>query len=182
MQVCLNHSRCPTADTATDFVKEQYLGVYKSFYDFASRYYGIYNLLTVSQVNPAAYKALYPIHVFDVLKQSERLIEGVVDLTVKMEFSANVPADTQAYARLILDGTAIEMEHNGEVVVVRRFIYNCQEAVLAFNPSPPFYLKNGRDCELAMVNLETYYSFANIGTDNNSLKWSGDGGTAWALL
>ena len=58
MQVCLNHSRYPSADMATDFVKEQYAGVYKSFYDFASRYYGIDKLLAVSQVNPAAYKAL----------------------------------------------------------------------------------------------------------------------------
>ena len=55
-----------------------------------------------SQVNPAAYKALYPIHVFDVSKQSERLTEGV-DLTVKMEFSENVPANTQAYALVISD-------------------------------------------------------------------------------
>ena len=36
MQVCFNHSRYPTADTATDFVKEQSVGVYKSFYDLAS--------------------------------------------------------------------------------------------------------------------------------------------------
>ena len=72
MQVCLNLSMYPSADTTTYFVKEQYVGVYKSFYDFASRYYGIDNLLTGSQVNPAAYKALYPIHVFDVSKQSER--------------------------------------------------------------------------------------------------------------
>ena len=83
MQVCLNHSRCPTADMATDFVKEQYVGVYKSFYDFASRHYGIDNLLAGSQVRPAAYKGLYPIHVFDVSKQSERLVEGVLDLTEK---------------------------------------------------------------------------------------------------
>ena len=50
---------------ATDFVNEQYVGVYKSFYDFASRYYGIDYQLSGSQVNSAAYKALYPIHVFD---------------------------------------------------------------------------------------------------------------------
>ena len=35
MHVCLNHSRYPSADTATDFAKEQYAGVYKSFYDFS---------------------------------------------------------------------------------------------------------------------------------------------------
>ena len=37
--------------------------------DFASRYYGIDSLLAGSQVNPAACKTLYPIHVFDVSKQ-----------------------------------------------------------------------------------------------------------------
>ena len=103
MQVCLNRSRYPSACRATDFVKEQYAGVYNSFYDFATRYYGIDNLLAGSQVNPAAYKALYPIHMFDVSKQSERLPEGVVDLTVKMEFSESVPANTQVYAFVIND-------------------------------------------------------------------------------
>ena len=48
--------------------------------------------------------------------------------------------------------------------------------------TPSLYLKNGRDYELAMVNLETYYSFANIGADNSSLKWSGDGGKTWTAL
>ena len=44
---------------------------------FLSDIYGIDNLLAGSQVNAAAYKALYPIHVFDVSKQSELLTEGV---------------------------------------------------------------------------------------------------------
>ena len=47
--------------------------------------------------------------------------------------------------------------------------------------TPHLYL-NGRDYELAMVNLETYYSFANIRADNNSLKWSSDGGKTWTAL
>ena len=56
-------------------------------------------------MNPATFKSLYPIHVFDVSKQSERLTEGVIDLTVRMEFSANVPANTriQVYAFIISD-------------------------------------------------------------------------------
>ena len=33
---------------ATYFTKEQYAGVYKSFYDFASRYYGKDNLMAGS--------------------------------------------------------------------------------------------------------------------------------------
>ena len=87
---------------ATDFTKEKYDGVYKSFSDFASRYYGI-NLLTGSRVSSVTFKSLYPIHVFEVSKQSERLTEGVLDLTVRMEVSANVPANTQAYALVISD-------------------------------------------------------------------------------
>ena len=103
MQVMLNHSRYPPVDMPTDFVTEKYAGVYESFYDFASRYYGIDNLLAGSAVNPIAFKSLYPIHVFDISKQSELLTEGVVDLTVRMEFSVAVPANTQAYALVISD-------------------------------------------------------------------------------
>ena len=46
-------------------------------------------------VNPIALKSLYPIHVFDVSKQSD------ADLTVRMEFSVAVTANTQAYALVI---------------------------------------------------------------------------------
>ena len=54
-------------------------------------------------MSPAAFKSLSPIHILDVSEQSERLTEGVVDLTVRMEFSANVPANTQSYALVISD-------------------------------------------------------------------------------
>ena len=58
MQVWLNHSRYPSVDMATNFDKCQYAGVYKSFYDFASRYYGIDNLLAGSAVSPSTFKSL----------------------------------------------------------------------------------------------------------------------------
>ena len=103
MQVMLNHSRYPSVDMRTYFAKEQFVGVYKSFYDFTSIYYAVDNLLAGSAVNPIAFKSLYPTHVFDVSKQGERLTEGVVDLTVRMEFSVAVPANTQAYAHVISD-------------------------------------------------------------------------------
>ena len=95
MQEWLNHYRYPSLDMTTDFAKGQFAGVYKSFYHFSSRYYEIDNLLTGSAVSSPTFKSLYPIHVFDVSKQSERLTEGVVD---RMEFSVNVLANTQAYA------------------------------------------------------------------------------------
>ena len=76
MEVWLNHYRYPPVDMATDFAKEQFAGIYKSFYDFASRYYGIDNLLDGRAVNPT-FKSLYPIHVFDVSKQSDGQKDGI---------------------------------------------------------------------------------------------------------
>ena len=48
--------------------------------------------------------------------------------------------------------------------------------------NPPLYLQVNRNYELAMVNLERYYSFANIQGDNNSFKWSVDNGKTWIIL
>ena len=112
MQVCLNHFRYPTADMATEFVKEQYVGVYNSFY------YGVDNLLACSQVNYVAYKSLYPIHVFEVSMQSERLTEGVVDHTVNMEFSANVPANTQQAYALVISDRMLKFKSDGSKMSV----------------------------------------------------------------
>ena len=47
--------------------------------------------------------------------------------------------------------------------------------------SPPLNLQANRDDELAMVNLEAYYSFANVRKGDNSFKWSIDEGMTWTL-
>ena len=79
------------------------------------------------------------------------------------------------------------MEHLEEVVLVRAKTKDSFTIVVAGRSAsiqtvftPLLYLKNGY--ELAMVNLETYCSFTNIRVDNNSLKWSGDGGKTWTTL
>ena len=67
---------------------------------------------------------------------------------------------------------------NYSVTLVSEGIANIQTT---FNP--PLYLQANRNYELAMVNLETYYSFANFREgDNNSFKWSVDGGKTWTIL
>ena len=49
--------------------------------------------------------------------------------------------------------------------------------------SPPLYLQANHNYELAMVNVEMYDSFADIQEgDNNSFKWSVDGGKTWTIL
>ena len=49
------------------------------------------------------FKDLYPIMVFDVSKQSERLKSGVVDIQIKAIFNNPVPAETEAFAVVISD-------------------------------------------------------------------------------
>jgi len=56
-----------------------------------------------TQVNIAAYKSLFSIIVFDVRRQNETLKTAVMDIPVKFEFSAAVPANTTAYSILISD-------------------------------------------------------------------------------
>ena len=106
MQVSLNHSRYSSVDMATDFIMEKYAGVYKSIL-LAD---GIDNLLTGSGVKPSTFKSLYPFHVFNVSKQSERLTEGVVGLTVLMDFSVNVSVNTQA---LVISDRMLKLENDG---------------------------------------------------------------------
>ena len=48
--------------------------------------------------------------------------------------------------------------------------------------NPPLYLQANCNYELAMVNLETYYSFANIQEVDNLLKWSADDGNTWTIF
>ena len=61
---------------------------------FRSKFYNMDELVSNPNIKPLDYKYLYPIFVFDVSKQSEK---------VKASFSANVPANTQAYAVVISD-------------------------------------------------------------------------------
>ena len=103
MHVILNSTRYPAIDSNVDFLKQQYSKFFKEMSDFGRRYYGMDSMMCSSSVQPISYKDLFPIFVFDVSKQSERLNQGVVDISIKMEFKANVAANTQAYALVISD-------------------------------------------------------------------------------
>ena len=81
------------------------------------------------------------------------------------------------------------MEHRIKEVMVRTkpkysftLVVSDNSANIQTTFSPPLNLQANRDYELAMVNLETYYSFANIREGCNSFKWSIDKGKTWTLL
>jgi len=101
--VTLNAERYPMSDIITNFDKNEYMKLYSMFDDFKKEYYGIDSLVGGTQVNVAAYRSLFPIIVFDVRKQNEKLKTGVTDIQVRFEFGAAVPANTVAYSIIISD-------------------------------------------------------------------------------
>ena len=71
--------------------------------DFPRDFYGIDPLVSGGAITPLAYKDLFPLFVFNVSNQSERINQGVVNVTVKMQFSENVGDNARAYALVIRD-------------------------------------------------------------------------------
>ena len=101
--VTLNSTRYPAVDYQLNFDQQKYSRMYKEAADFRKNYFGMDELISNSNINPADYKTLFPLFVFDVSKQSERLKNGITDITIKANFSANVPAATEAFAVVISD-------------------------------------------------------------------------------
>ena len=113
MSVVLNSVKYPLLDANANFTKHQYTQFYKHMTDFARDYYGMDSMVGASAIQPLAYKELTPLYVFNVSKQSERLNQGVVDITVDMQFSANVGANTKAYA-LVISGSRLKLQSDGK--------------------------------------------------------------------
>ena len=101
--VLLNNQRYPAMDYHIDFPKNHYNELYREFYQFMQKFYGIGDSVTSTSVDPIAYKHLFPLIVYDVSRQSERIKQAVIDITVQCYFSANVPEKTKAYCLMISD-------------------------------------------------------------------------------
>ena len=101
--VMLNSMRYPTADYNISFLGQKYSRVYGDAAEFRSKFFNMDELISNPNITPSNYRSLYPLFLFDVSKQSEKLKYSTTDIQIKMHFSANVPADTQAYAVIISD-------------------------------------------------------------------------------
>ena len=101
--VLLNNDRYPLNDFETNFAKNHYDHLFHEFSSFIQKYYKVDDMITSTLVDPVTYKECFPIILFDVSKQSDRLKTGVTDITLKCHFSANVPASTIAHAVMISD-------------------------------------------------------------------------------
>ena len=74
------------------------------------KFYNMDELVSNHNINPVDYRNLYPLFVFDVTKQSEKLKTAVSDIHVKIRFNSNPalnavgnPVNTMAYAVIISD-------------------------------------------------------------------------------
>ena len=112
MRVVMNDTEYPALDMNTNFTKNQYTQFYNMMSDFPRDFYGIDPLVSGGAITPLAYKDLFPLFVFNVSKQSERINQGVVDVTVKMQFSQNIGANARAYA-LIISDRRLKLESDG---------------------------------------------------------------------
>ena len=101
--VMLNSMRYPTADYNISFLGQKYSRVYGDVAEFRSKFFNMDELISSPNINPTEYRNLYPLFLFDVSKQSEKLKYSTTDIQIKMHFSAGIPANTQAYAVIISD-------------------------------------------------------------------------------
>ena len=103
MYATLNSTRYPGVDYNMSFPKQQFSRAYGDVAAFRSKFYHMDELVSNPNITPSDYKTLYPLFVFDVSRQSERLKNSVTDVVIKMQFNVNVPADTEAFAVIISD-------------------------------------------------------------------------------
>ena len=99
----LNSVRYPTTDYNISFLAQKFSRVYGDVAEFRSKFFNMDELVSSPNITPADYRDLYPLFLFDVSKQSEKLKYSTTDIHIKMHFTANVPANTQAYAVIISD-------------------------------------------------------------------------------
>ena len=101
--VMLNSMRYPTADYNISFPAQKFSRVYGDAAEFRSKFFNMDSLISNLNITPSDYKTLYPLFLFDVSKQSEKLNYSTTDIQIKMHFSENVEVGTQAYAVTISD-------------------------------------------------------------------------------
>ena len=102
--VTLNAKRYPDTDYEVDFVANQYSRIYGDAALFRKKFYNMDELISNHGIEPINFKDLFPLYVFDVTKQSEKLKTSVSDIHVKVFFNnPGVANDTLAYAVIISD-------------------------------------------------------------------------------
>ena len=93
----------PTTDYNISFLGQKFSRVYGDAAEFRSKFFNMDELVSSPNITPSDYKDLYPLFLFDVSKQSEKLKYPTTDIQIKIHFSARLEANTLACAVIISD-------------------------------------------------------------------------------
>ena len=120
--VKLNSKKYPTADYNISFPRQKVSRAYGDAALFWSKFFNMDVLVSNFNFTPLEFTDLYPLFVFDVTKQSERLKYSITNIQIKAFFDNNVDAGTEVYAVIISD-RLINFESNGNrlSVVIQDF-------------------------------------------------------------
>ena len=99
----LNSTRYPTADYNIDFDENKFSRVYGDAVEFRSKFFNVDELISNPNFTPLEYKLMYPLFLFDVSKQSEKLKYSTTDIQIKIHFKNGLNNNTQVYAVIISD-------------------------------------------------------------------------------
>ena len=101
--VMLNSTRYPTTDYNISFVEGRFSRVYGDVANFRTKFFNMDELISNPNINASEYGSLYPLFLFDVSKQSEKLKYSTTDIQVKAYFNEGIPLNTQIYGVIISD-------------------------------------------------------------------------------
>ena len=101
--VMLNSTRYPTADYNIDFSENKFSRVYGDAAEFRSKFFNVDELISNPNFTPLEYKLMYPLFLFDVSKQSEKLKYSTTDIQIKIHFKDGLDTNTQVYGVIISD-------------------------------------------------------------------------------
>ena len=102
----LNSEKYPRVDYKISFPRFQFSRVYGDVASFRSKFFNMNELISNPNFTPTEYKELYPLFVFDVSKQSDRLQYSTTDIQIHIDFEPNPPANTTGYIVLLSDRLA----------------------------------------------------------------------------
>ena len=105
----LNSRRYPEIDyDDTNFTQQKFSRIYGDTAAFRTKFYNVEELISSPNITPSDYKELFPMFVFDVTKQSEKLKNSVTDIQIKQCFSTPSPR-THLSPQKTLDESASTM-------------------------------------------------------------------------
>ena len=101
--VTLNAKRYPDTDYNINFTANNFSRIYGDAAVFRKKFFNMDELISNPGIDPISYKELFPLFVFDVSKQSEKLKTSVSDIHIKATFNDNPGNNVMAYAVIISD-------------------------------------------------------------------------------